>query len=294
MFILLMLFAVMSGTDDPRMPANDPGAKRTLLPERVVGRYHQSPGLESSRTITITKAGESCIYSYEMTTDDGGFIEAEGPVQFVDDRVNLIVKKMEQNRDFTVDGKRVAEIRVMPFFLIKWDKTTYLVEEEKLDKFCNEVNLREESKPNFSGDFFYRDEVKDDNGAASTIHDVPTHAKKFILGKPISGKILSIEGGRAKVDLGEQEQVWKNMVLYCEPDEPGKNEILKKGGKKGEEKLEGRRAMLKVVEVHKHHCVAVICEHPNKINLNKLGTGYKVYSRFPDLASMRGMYKYRW
>jgi hypothetical protein len=69
---------------------------------------------------------------------------------------------------------------------------------------------------------------------------------------------------------------------------------LKKEGKKGEEKLEGHRVMLKVVEVHKHHCVAVICEHPNKINLNKLGTGYKVYSRFPDLASIKGMHKYHW
>jgi hypothetical protein len=296
MLSLLIILAMVSGNDDPKKPASDAGVKRTVLPELAVGHYDRTSGLESSSRISITKKDDAYEYAYKLSTDDGGFIEAEGPVQFVGDRIDLVVKKLEQNRDFTTDGKRFAEIHVMPFFLVKWDRATYLVGEKEIEKFCNDVNLRVESPRDVSGNFFSREEAKgkDDNGAVSTIPDVPTHAKRFILGKPISGKVLSIEGSRAKVDLGEREQVWKNMVLYCEPDEPEKNEMLKKGGEKGEDEVKYHRVMLKVVEVHKDHCVAMTCEHPQNHDIKKIRNGYKVYSRFPNSASREGMYHYRW
>jgi hypothetical protein len=288
MLILLMVLAMVSGNDDPQKPAIDTGVKRTVLPELAVGRYHKSCDLASFSRISISKKDELLLYEYKLETDDGGFIKAEGPVQFVGDRIDLIVKKMEQNRDFTVAGKRFAETRVMPFFLIKWDKRTCLVEEKELDEFCNDMNL------GVDGCFFSREEVegegKDDNGIAPIITCVPTLAKKLLLGKPISGKVLSIEGGRAKIDLGEQDQVWKNMVLYCEPGEPEKDEMLKKGGKRGEEEYKSHRALLKVVEAHKDYCVAEIYEHQRNHNINGIRDGYKIYSRFPDSASRKGIF----
>ena len=178
MLVLMMLLTMVSGNDDPQKSASDTDVKRTALPDLAVGRYHQSCDLASFSTISITKKDDGYEYKYKLTTDDGGFIKAEGPVQFVGDRIDLIVKRMEQNRDFSVDGERFADIRVMPFFLIKWDKRTYLVKEKQLDEFCNDVNL------GVSGCFFRRDEVegegKNNDGVVSTIPHVPTHAKKLL------------------------------------------------------------------------------------------------------------------
>ena len=114
--------------------------------------------------------------------------------------------------------------------------------------------------------------------------------KSSFLGKPISGKVLSIEGGRAKIDLGEQDQVWKNMVLYCEPAEPEKTEMLNKGDKRGEEEYKSHRVLLKVVEVHKNDCVTEIYEHQKRHDIKGIRDGYKVYSRFPDSANRKGIF----
>jgi hypothetical protein len=263
------------------------------LPELAVGRYDRNSDIASASRISITKKDKTFEYTYELSTDDGGSIKAEGPVQFVGDRIDLLVRKLEQDRDFTHNGKRFAEMRVMPFFLIKWDKRTYLVGEDELDHFCNEVNLGTESPRDGGSEYFSRDEGegKADKGVVSMIPDIiPTHAKEFILDKSISGYVLSIEGGRAKIDLGEREQVWENMVLYCEPDKPEKKEMLNKGGKKGEEEFESHRVLLKVVEVHKDHCVVEIYRNQRKHNIDGIRDGYRVYSRFPDLASRKGIF----
>lgn len=280
MLTVLIVLALISGCDEPKKPLSEPAvAQRAVNPDRVVGTYKLSPGIESSSEIIIVKKGDKYEHSYAFATDDGGRFAATGPVRFVGERIDLVMKTIDQNRDFTVDGKRTfAEVGVLSFFLVHWDTKTYLIPEDKLVQFCNKLNLRSKPKPSLIDRFDMRDRVAEPGGVLSTAPELPQHVKKLVLSKPIHGKVLSIEDGRARINLGEQDQVCKDMLLYCEPDESGKTELLKKS----KDKYESHCVLLKVVEVSKTECVVEIDQHQIDINIDNIQKGYRVSSRFPD------------
>jgi hypothetical protein len=279
---MLIVLAIVSGYDEPKRPAEDPGTQRGINPESVVGTYDLSLGIESVGKISIVKKDDNYEHTYAFSTDDGGTFVATGPVRFVGDRIDLVMKKIEQNRDFTVDGKRsFAEVGVRSYFLIKWDKKVYLVPEEDLVQFCNKVNLKSKPEVSWTERYYIRDRSVDADGVMSTAPELPLEAKGWILSDPIHGTILSVEDGRAKIDLGAEEQVWKNMLLYCEPDELAKAELLKKG----EKGYQDQCVLLKVVAVHKGYCLAEIDEHQRHADIGNIRKGYWVSSRFPKSLS---------
>jgi hypothetical protein len=282
---LWIVLALVAGNDDPPKPGFYPGTQGVVNPEHVVGRYKLPDGLESHCELIITKEGNGYHFKDEFSTDDGGSFSAQGPAQFVGDRIDLVLKTIEQNREFTHNGKTYAEIGILSFYLIRWDKTTYLVPAEEFANLCNELNLG--SKPGLLTyrNYYELQEAEGNQGPRSTIADLPPRAKKLVLGKPIAGKVVSVENGRAKIDLGEQDKVWKDMLLYCEPDEPEKSELQKRGDKE----YQPHCVLLKVVEVKKTYCLVEIDEKQRNHDLGNIRKGYKVSSQFPASLSRQNI-----
>lgn len=277
---VLIVLALIFCYDEPKKPLSEPAvAQRAVNPDSVVGTYRLSPGIESSSEIIIVKKGNNYEHRYAFSTDDGGRFAASGPVRLVGERIDLVMNHIDQNRDFTVDGKRTfAEVSVLSFFLVHWGTRTYLIPEDKLVEFCNKWNLRSKPRSSLIDRFYMQARVAGPGGVLSTAPELPQHVKKLVLGKPIHGKVLSIENGRARINLGDQDQVCKDMLLYCEPDESRKTELLKKG----KDEYERHCMLLKVVEVTRTECVVEIDQRPINTNIENIRKGYRVSSRFPD------------
>jgi hypothetical protein len=278
MLSLLISTAIVAG-GGARGTAGDSVPYRVFVRAFAAGGYAQSSGLESFSTLLIRRNDDEFRFRYEMKTDDGGSFAAAGPARFVGDRVELVVETLEQDRDYEIDGKHYSVSDVLRCTLFRINKCIYLIMEGQLARFCNEVNLGTGLQPTTTGGYFSRD--LGDEGAAAATPELPPHVEKMILVKPLVGAVLSVEGGRAKIDLGGRDRVWKGMVLYCEPDEKTKRELF------GERKEDPKkyRALLRVVDVLDTSCVAEIRGFPPSKKSVPIRQGYKVYSKIPNPAN---------
>jgi hypothetical protein len=277
----LILIAIVAG-EGAMEPAGDPVPYRAFAREFAAGSYKESSGLESVSTLLIRRTNEEFRFQYDMKTDDGGNFAAAGPARFVGDRVELVMETLEQNRDFDIDGRHYAIKDILKGTVFKIDNRIYLILENQLDRFCNEVNLGMEPQTT-DGGYFSRD--LGNEGPAAATPELPPHVEKMILAKPLVGEVLSVEDGRARISLGERDRVWKDMLLYCEPDETTKRELF--GERKEDPKK--HRALLRVVDVRDTYCVAEIRGVPPIKKSAPIRQGYKVYSKIPDSASKFGI-----
>ncbi len=101
------------------------------------------------------------------------------------------------------------------------------------------------------------------------------------MGKPILGTVLSIHGGQARIDLGAQMQLRKDMILYCEPDEETRKTLLKND----EEEYERYCVLLKVVDVFETSSTVELYENQLNNDMEKVRKGCRIYSRFPKTLS---------
>jgi hypothetical protein len=282
MLCLLISTAIVAG-EGARELAGDPVPYRAFAREFAAGNYARSSGLESYSTLLIRRNHDEFRFQYEMRTDDGGSFAAAGPARFVGDRVELVVKTLEQNRDFEIDGRHYAVNDVVKCTVIQLDSRIYLIPGDLLARFCNEVNLGTEPRRTTDGRYFFRD--LGDKGRATATPERPPHIEKMILVKPVVGAVLSAEDGQAKINLGGRDGVWKEMVLYCEPDEKTKKQLFEER----KEDPKTYRALLRVVDVRDTSCVAEIRGVPPSKKTIPIRQGYKVYSRVPDSAIKSGI-----
>ena len=254
------------------------GLVSDLRREFAAGSYERTSGLESISRLLIHKSNGGLRFQYEMKTDDGGRFAAAGPARFVDGRVELVVETLEQNRDFEIYGRHYAVKDVMKGTVLKIDNRIFLIMENELARFCNEVNLATVPRPTTEGSYFSRDLGDKGTGAATLV--LPPYVAKMILVKPLVGAVLSVEDGKVEINLGERDRVWKDMLLYCEPDEKTKQELF------GERKQDPKkyRAALRVLDVRDTSCVAEIRRSSRTNKAVPVRQGYKVYSKIPDSA----------
>ncbi len=278
MLFLLISIAIVAG-EGARELVDDSVPYRAFAREFAAGSYEQTSGLEFVSKLLIFKKGDEFRFQYKMKSDDGGSFAAAGPARFVDDRVELVVETLKQSVDYEIDGRHYAVNDVVKCRIFKLNNRIYLIMENQLARFCNEVNLGTEPRPTTEGRYFFRD--LGDKGPAAATPELPPHVEKMILVKPLVGAVLSVEGGRVGINLGERDRVWKGMLLYCEPDEKTKRELF------GERKEDPKkyRALLRVVDVRDTSCVAEIYGGPPSNKSVPIRQDYKVYSKIPDSAN---------
>jgi hypothetical protein len=282
MLCLLISTAIVAG-EGARELAGDPVPYRAFARAFAAGSYVKTSGLEFFSTLLIRRNNDAHQFQYDMKSDDGGSFAAAGPARFVGDRVELVVETLEQSVDYEIDGRHYAVKDVLKGTVFKIDNRIYLILENQLARFCNEVNLGTEPRRTTDGTYFFRD-LGDDGPAAAT-PELPPHVEKMILVKPAVGEVLSVEDGQARINLGGRDRVWKDMVLYCEPDEKTKGELF------GERKEDPKkyRALLRVVDIRDTSCVAEIRRVPPSNKSVPIRQGYKVYSKIPDSANKGGI-----
>jgi hypothetical protein len=139
----------------------------------LLTRYVQTSGLEFSGTLLIRRNNDAFRFQYDIKSDDGGSFAAAGPARFVGDRVELVVETLEQSVDYEIDGRHYAVKDVLKGTVFKIDNRIYLILENQLARFCNEVNLGTEPRRTTDGTYFFRD-LGDEGPAAATPELPPT------------------------------------------------------------------------------------------------------------------------
>jgi hypothetical protein len=108
---------------------------------------------------------------------------------------------------------------------IEWGKRRYLIPDEEMIDFCNEINLGREPRESPNGTFFLRegDWVK----IVSGFPELQGSWINYLLPEPISGKIIELtEYGHAKVNLGNKNHVCTDMKLVVQWDDKEESQLM--------------------------------------------------------------------
>jgi hypothetical protein len=98
---------------------------------------------------------------------------------------------------------------------IEWAERRYLIPDEEMIDFCNEINLGYEPRKGPNGSYFLRE--GDWEKAVSGFPTLLGSWNHFLLPEPISGTITEITDiGHAKVNLGKNKHVCENMKLVVQ------------------------------------------------------------------------------
>jgi hypothetical protein len=248
-----------------QLPQASPTTDRKRPPETletVAGSYFRGNGFVNTR-LCIDPEGR---FSYHWSADDGGSVRQEGEAEVRDGFVVLHPPKAGTNGNpepFTLPRYRP----------IRWGNRLYLISDEEMVDFCNRVNLGLEPRPAHFGSEFTRIELstKPRRGEEEPVFgdlkgqpEIPAESQKFLLKRPLEGKILeSLKDRRAKLDLGSDDGLRVGMKLFVE------------GGKADAPK---DFAIVEVVEVRTRDCIV---ESNRPLDLKKFEKGQTVFSRVP-------------
>jgi hypothetical protein len=103
------------------------------------------------------------------------------------------------------------------FFPVAWGGRSYLLREEDLLSFCNDVNLGTEPRQVASGTGYLRQ--GDWNTQVSGWPQLPTEWMPYVLTKPIRGQIIELlDANHARISLGSKDGIRDGMQLFvaCE------------------------------------------------------------------------------
>jgi hypothetical protein len=106
----------------------------------------------------------------------------------------------------------------------RWGTRLYLVPSEHGRTFCDHVNLVG-SSGHPGGVFFIR--AGDEEKKVIGLPDVPKEWRNMLLDRPLEGKIIAVMNpGRARVDFGSQQGVWKSMSIWANCDGSSWEEVV--------------------------------------------------------------------
>jgi hypothetical protein len=179
------------------------------------GEYYDGDGFGTNVTLTLAPKNGFTVTWFGCL---GLYDQNHGKVDWDGDRIKM---------SFAFDledgyiGSYAAEYKP-----IRWGDRVYLVPADKIIKFCNAANSRDEPRKGVHGFFFLRkgDEEKEAEGKP----ELPEKFMPYLLDKPVNATVVSINGiqedrgsknATVVVDKGKNDGLLPGMKLHVvEPD----------------------------------------------------------------------------
>jgi hypothetical protein len=180
--------------------------RQTQSQRDLVGVYRWDGGF-SFQSLELNRNGRFAFCTGACLS--GG--EWRGTFDLRSGHVVLSPKKYQRQLGPAVKGEsKLAVTRYVP---IRWGRRLYLLSEQELIDFCNDINIGEEPHRTNGGTGLLRQ--GDERKHVTDLPKLPEQWRKYVLTRPRLGKIISTEkyGHAAWVSLGLRHGLRKGMIL---------------------------------------------------------------------------------
>ena len=97
------------------------------------------------------------------------------------------------------------------FLPINWDDRRYLIPENQLLNFVNEINQGTEPRHGMFGQFYLR--KGDENKTVSGFPHLPARWQEYLLLKPIQGEVIEVTKKFVVINVGKKNGLKMGMIL---------------------------------------------------------------------------------
>jgi hypothetical protein len=220
------------------------------LPFELAGKYYRGDGLGDQAALTLET---DSVFILSRSFDDAGSSVTRDSGEYSVVRGHIVLFPNWPN---SVEYAAGVHTHFVP---IRWGTRDYLVPDELMADFCNEVNLGFEPRDWVNGTFFLRE--SDWGKSVEGFPDLPGDWNSYMLPRPLNGEIVKNLGqGKARVNLGSSQSLCAGMVLVLQWDDVKDYMLMNK--------------IVRVVDVESDSCT-IRSDQPKSIWL-----GRKVTSRF--------------
>lgn len=216
-----MLTAILASTACFVLPGENPSTgERIASPAAAVaGEYYYGDGLGVNCSLTITQEGR---FSFKWQGCLGVYDQNLGEAKIVTGHLILTPERPNVRKSF--------QGTATDFIPIRWGERMCLIPEADRRRFCNGVNQGSEPRDGSHGSFYLR--RGDWQKKVAGLPSVPKEWDRLLLRKPLRGKVIEVLGdGRARVDLGSDSGVWKDVDLWADTQDFGLAQVLEVGAK---------------------------------------------------------------
>lgn len=183
------------------------GPVEAVSAKELVGEYERGSGLSDNLTLRILSEGR---FNYEVDSDIGPQEKGAGSLT-TEGAMIILVRETESlfGETSTILGSRLV--------MISWGERLYLVEDNRLIDFVNDVNLGAEPRRDWMGGYLLRS--GDWKKEVSATPRVPESRRSFLLSAPLVGKVIRLlSPDRFEVDIGARMDLRVGMQLVVDPD----------------------------------------------------------------------------
>ena len=168
--------------------------------KELIGDYYFGDGLGVNCALTLTKRGKFAFIWHGCL---GTYGENNGSARARDGVLHITPVKPNDPKNLGTPTD---------FFPVRWGTRIYLIPTNNVVEFCSAVNQGGEPRRDAHGDYYLRrnDWAKAVVGRPA----VPTQWTRYLLDKPVTGKITElITKQEAWLDLGAEHGILEGMVL---------------------------------------------------------------------------------
>lgn len=235
----LLLFMVSSG--------HHATAADAVVLKDTVGDYYFGDGLGVNCNLTLSAKGK---FTFQWNGCLGTYDKNEGTARVKDGILQIVPRKPNLR-----DGFRGTPTE---FYPVRWGARMYLIPTNDIVEFCSDINQGSEPRRGNRGQHYLR--RNDADKPVSGKPAIPERWTKYILDKPVHGKITELVGKHeAWLDKGSADNLLPGMILTAR------------------EHSKLMFAQVQVEAVEKHRC-RIKCRWKD----SELAVGQTVSSRFHD------------
>ena len=170
----------------------------------IAGVYYFGDGLGVNCRLKVTAGGR---FEFKWTGCLGTYDQNGGGALLKDGILHLKPQKPNVQEGF--QGTPTE------FFPVRWGARLYLVPTNDIVGFCSEVNQGSEPRKVMHGEYYLRE--KDADKPVAGRPAVPEPWKRFLLAKPVRGKITELVGAQeAWMDQGAASGLLEGMILTAQ------------------------------------------------------------------------------
>ncbi len=185
----------------------------------VAGDYYHGDGLGVNCSLVVKREGR---FSFVWRGCMGVYDQNTGEAEVVAGHLILTPERPNVRKGFRGTAT--------DFHIVRWGARSYLIPEEDKQEFVNAVNQGQEPRERPHGSFYLR--RGDWEKKVAGLPETPREWEPLFLKKPLHGKVIEVLGDdRARVDLGADSGVWKDMELWADGEGFGLVQVVEVGAK---------------------------------------------------------------